>query len=226
MTSVGNDIVSLNAINIVRAKEPAFYSKILSDSEKALYQKPGFTGIPFENFVWLLWSLKESAYKYMQRLEPDLVFSPIKFRVKLLQLPIRYTVKKFEDTETEDLDFDDNVVLKGEITYGPVTLYSRSLIYHEFIASVVNGSQYFENIFWGIKLICNPDPSNQSIEVRKFLIDRLQRLFPLNDYTLEKSPYGFPFLLNKKNEEVGIPVSLSHHSHFVTYALKLEYISI
>jgi len=55
MTSTGNDIVALNAIAIARTKQNRFYSKILSPSEKNLYSQAGFSKIPFENFVWLLW---------------------------------------------------------------------------------------------------------------------------------------------------------------------------
>jgi phosphopantetheinyl transferase (holo-ACP synthase) len=225
MTSIGNDIVSLNSINIARSKQPAFYSKILSDTEKDIYYKEDFVSIPFEIFVWLLWSIKESAYKYMQRLEPGLIFSPIKFIVKLLQVPLGYTVTRFEATETEGVGFHDNSVFKGVITYGTVTLYSRSLIYNELIISVVNDSQIFENICWGIKLIGKPDPGSQSIEVRRCLINRLQSLFPLNECTTGKSLHGFPVILNNKNEEANIPVSLSHHGQLVAYAFKLGDIS-
>lgn len=37
--------------------------------------------------VWVLWSAKESAFKALKKLLPDLIFSPSKFRVKIDQLP-------------------------------------------------------------------------------------------------------------------------------------------
>jgi phosphopantetheinyl transferase (holo-ACP synthase) len=225
MTSTGNDIISLNAINVARTNQPQFYSKILSDTEKDLYNQPGFVAIPFENFVWLLWSIKESAYKYLQRKDPGLIFHPVKFIVKQLQVPFGHTVTNCEAIETEGADFDDQTVLKGVITYGPDTLYSRSLIYTELILSVVNDNQNFENTFWGVKLIDKCGPDHQSTEVRRCLVNRLKRLFPESNPIIVKSPHGFPVILNKKNEEADIPVSLSHHDDMVAYAIQLGNIS-
>ena len=64
MISAGNDIAALAKVNKERIPQPRFYSKILSDSERALYHQPQLTILPFENYVWLLWSVKESVYKY------------------------------------------------------------------------------------------------------------------------------------------------------------------
>ena len=68
MISTGNDIVALGLINKQRTCEPRFYSKILSASEQALYHQSEFTALPFEHYVWLLWSVKESTYKFLKRL--------------------------------------------------------------------------------------------------------------------------------------------------------------
>src|ERR1700691_5688102 len=101
MISAGNDIISLNAINITRTKQEKFYSKILSPTEKELYNQAEFTTIPFENFVWLLWSIKESAYKYLKRNNPGLVFIPIKFTVKQLLIPHGYISTNFGARQLE-----------------------------------------------------------------------------------------------------------------------------
>jgi len=163
MTRGGNDIVSLQAINRTRTRQPRFYSKILADSELTLYKEGGFAAIPFEIFVWLCWSIKESAFKYLH------------------------------------------------------TLFSRSLVYHELIHSVVLDQENFENTRWGIKLIDQPDPENQSMEVRKFLVDRLESLFPASKLRIGKNAQGFIVVLQGE-EEVGISVSLSHHDRMVAYA--------
>jgi phosphopantetheinyl transferase (holo-ACP synthase) len=219
MTSTGNDIVSLNTINIARTKQSRFYSKILSDTEKALYYEAEFAAIPLENFVWLLWSIKESAYKYLQRNKPELIFTPTKFVVTQLQPPFEYNITNFAATETEGTGFDSEKVFKGIITFGADTLYTRSLMYRELIVSVVNGDENFENTYWGIKLIDNPDPEYQSMAVRAFLINRLHRLFLLDDLTIGKNALGFPIVLNG-GKETDIPVSLSHHDHFVAYSFQ------
>ncbi|SHM28701.1 4'-phosphopantetheinyl transferase superfamily protein [Mucilaginibacter sp. OK098] len=221
MISTGNDIVSLNAINITRTKQYKFYSKILSDSEKPLYNEFGLAGIPFESFVWLLWSIKESAYKSLQRNDPGLIFTPIKFMVEGLYLPSDFVVPGFGTTKSEGTGFDNQTCIKGVVTFGSNTLYSCSLICHEFIFSVVSHDDSFEKTCWGIKLIDNPDHENQSKEVRLFLIEKLQQLYGANDFNIIKSPHNCPILL-KGTEESAIPVSLSHHEQFIAYSFQIE----
>lgn len=222
MISAGNDIVALNAINITRTKRQKFYSKILSPEEKELYGQPGFTGIPFENFVWLLWSIKESAYKYLKRHSPGLVFIPVKFIVTELLIPPAYSTTNFNGTQAEGSGFAGVPVLKGKLETGAETIYSNSLIYHECIHSVVNSDDNFENINWGIKLTDSVDANRQSAEVRFFLIDRLKKRLNVTALTMDKNLMGIPIVL-KDGEEITSPVSLSHHGQFVGYAFQFKY---
>jgi phosphopantetheinyl transferase (holo-ACP synthase) len=221
MTYSGNDVVSLAAINIARTKQSRFYSKILTASEMTLYRENGFAQMHFEKFVWLLWSLKESAFKFLQRNNPALVFSPTKFVVNYLSMPLGYAETKFGASEIEDCGFDNRSVFKGAVTYGFDTFFSRSLVYQELIASVANDHSNFENTWWGIKLIDKPYPENQSLAVRKFLVDKLQSLLHLNGLRVDKSAHGFPVVRNG-NKEVAISVSLSHHNHVVAYSFSSE----
>jgi phosphopantetheinyl transferase (holo-ACP synthase) len=221
MISSGNDIVSLNAINITRTKQYRFYSKILSSTEKALYNQAAFASIPFENFVWLLWSIKESAYKYLKRNSPDLVFIPIKFEVTQLLIPSGYVLANFEGIQMEGAGFGNIPALKGVVTFGIHTLYSASLLYPELIVSVVNGDENFENVCWGVKLIGENEANNQSIEVRKFLIDRLQHILHLDALVMGKTSGGIPVVLNE-GEELAVAISLSHHERFVGYSFQQD----
>src|ERR1700739_3692703 len=81
MTSTGNDIVALTAINVARTKQPNFYSRIVTSGEQELYYSTLQDQLPFEHFVWLVWSVKESAFKYLKRVDPGLIFSPSKMRM-------------------------------------------------------------------------------------------------------------------------------------------------
>lgn len=221
MISTGNDIVSVNAINITRTKQYKFYSKILSGSENPLYKEFGLAGIPFENFVWLLWSIKESAYKFLQRNDPDLIFTPVKFVVKSLFLPSAYAVVSFNAIKTEGTGFNNVACIKGVISFGPYTLYSRSIIHHEFIHSVVNYYDNFESICWGVKLIDDSSNENQSKEVRSFLFERLKLLYGSSDFKIRKNHRGCPMLL-KGTEECATPVSLSHHENIIGYSFQIH----
>src|ERR1700761_9130738 len=115
MTSTGNDIVALKAINIARTKQPNFYSKILSVSEKDLYDQPFSDKIPFENFVWLCWSIKESAYKFLDRIVPDRVFSPTRTIVSSIELPTHLVLSEF-DGQAEGCGFDNKTAYKGIVS--------------------------------------------------------------------------------------------------------------
>ena len=217
MISAGNDVVALTAINAARTNQYKFYSKILSGSETPLYNELSSAGIPFENFVWLLWSIKESAYKFLQRHNPALIFTPVKFVVEELHLPPAYTVEKFDAITQEGNGFNSHSALTGIVTFGQVKLHSSSLLYDKLISTVINDIDDFENTCWGFKLISDTSHENQSKEVRQFLIKRLKRLYGNVNFRVGKNEDGCP-LLFKENEEIGIPVSLSHHENIIGYS--------
>jgi phosphopantetheinyl transferase (holo-ACP synthase) len=119
MISTGNDIIALKTINIARTKQKNFYRKIISTSEKDLYDRQFSDNLPFDVFVWLLWSVKESVYKYLQRITPELVFSPTKIIITQLALPADNFVEQFEGR-----GFDEISVYKGIVSFGDHALYS------------------------------------------------------------------------------------------------------
>ncbi len=213
MISTGNDIIALKTINIARTKKQNFYRKIISASEKDLYDHQLSDKLPFDVFVWLLWSVKESAYKYLQRVTPELVFSPTRITIDQLALPVDNFVGQLEGK-----GFDDDSVYKGVISFGDHMLYSKSVINEEFIFSVVNCTDGFGHTRWGIQLIHSSDPDAQSKAVREFLIKALSPLFPDSDLLVDKSPHGYPIVL-KDGVEIALPVSLAHHGHYVGYSI-------
>jgi len=219
MMSTGNDIVALKAINIARTKEYNFYKKIISPFEKELYDMQLSGKMSFENFVWLLWSVKESAYKYLQRITPALIFSPTKIIVNQLEMPIYEEVPKFVD-QIEGCGFDNEKVYKGVVAFDDQTIYSRSIIGEGFIFSVVNQVDNFEGTFWGIQMISSSEPSCQSEKVRAFLSARLSVLFPSNNLQICKNQ-GCPILFND-SDEFPVPISLAHHEQYVAYSLCLN----
>ena len=217
MLSTGNDIVSLNAINVTRTKQPNFYSKILTPTETALHHEPRFANIPFEVFVWLLWSIKESAFKFLQRIDADILFTPVKFEVSDVQIPFGFNLTDFKTIELTGIGFDGIQAIKSTIKFDDLILYSNSLIYQEFISTVVNGVEDFGHTHWGIKQIASDDIAFQSAEVRTFLIDNFKHNTSIS---IAKNPLGIPVLL-KNNQELTIPVSLSHHEYYIAYSFQL-----
>jgi phosphopantetheinyl transferase (holo-ACP synthase) len=214
MISTGNDIVALGAINVDRTKQPNFYSKIITDNEKSLYDKALFAVLPLEHFVWLAWSVKESVYKFLQRHQHGLVFSPSRIVVEQVVLP---EVDKPNSIE----DLDDSLNYHGVAIYAGRRLYYRSILKDDYIFSVVNNSENFDHVFWGVRKIGSTQPEDQSTEARNMVLDTLASLLPGNQFKIEKSLAGYPIVI-KNGSETDIPVSFAHHDHFVGYSFVLK----
>lgn len=219
MKSTGNDIIALRSINRQRTGQFRFYSKILSNSEQARYHQPQFTGMPFENYVWLLWSVKESAYKYLKRITPNLVFSPTKILIQDIKIPPRLLINEPEVIQWENMGHDEELYT-GKVIYSSHIFYFQSKINKDWIATVVNDDKIFDNVYWGIQSIAEEDYYHQSKAVRTFLLKKLNTFFP-GDLHVDKTPVGYPVIL-KGIQNIHIPVSLSHHGHFVAYSFKLN----
>jgi phosphopantetheinyl transferase (holo-ACP synthase) len=223
MKSTGNDIVALNVINRLRTNHFSFFSKILSVSEEALYSRPGFAEMPFEEFVWLLWSVKESVYKYLKRIVPSLVFSPTKIIILGIDPPYRQALKSFGGIQWENNKNESSEDLfKGVIICGSDIFYSSSKIHDEFISTVVSNDKNFENTSWGIKSIDGTGYKNQSKAVRAFVLEKLNSILPDGYDTLciGKNRQGCPVVL-RGAMEIYIPVSLAHHDRFIAYSFLL-----
>jgi phosphopantetheine--protein transferase-like protein len=235
MISIGNDIVDLTAIDKNRTQQKAFYSKILSDTEQQLYSRS--SQIPFEIYVWLLWSAKESVYKFAKRLDPELVFSPARIEIsseaelspfkpgrsktKFFQnftLEGNKTTQSFDGFFYSENTCTDNKMIVLEANYQAKTYYLLSLICPQFIATVASEHFNFSKIHWGIKYIDETNYESQSATVRKFMLRRLNELFPQElDFKIDKDPVGYPIILKGQNE-TAIKASMAHHGHYVSYA--------
>jgi phosphopantetheinyl transferase (holo-ACP synthase) len=205
--STGNDIVSLATVDKLRTREFRFYSRILSVSEQTLFADEfagtGLVDMPFENFVWLLWSVKESAYKMWKRNRPGLVFSPTKIIVRQVVIP----------DGGEDF-------YRGFAIWGSERLYFRSMIRPGFIATVVDDQETLKKNWWGIRRIDRTDHLSQSSAVRAFVLNKLQSIFPRQNLRIDKDPEGHPIVCSGA-AELDIPVSLAHHGHYIAYSFVL-----
>lgn len=201
MTGAGNDIVALAAIDVIRTRQPQFYLRIITPAEEELYLLHFKDQLPFEHFVWLVWSVKESAYKFLKRFEPDLIFSPTKIAINSL----RHDAEYFE----------------GAVRFKDHILYSRTIITGDYIFSLVNDTDDFSPMHWDIKQIDCDDPGHQSEEVRASLLAKLDQVFPGSDLHITRSPHGWPVIIDD-GEELPLPVSFTHHGNFVAYTFQLN----
>ncbi len=220
MTSAGNDIIALNYIDKIRTKQERFYSKFLSPAEVNLYSAGNFSGLTFENFVWLLWSVKESVYKFCKRNSARLAFSPGKIISQSLQAPLKSNFHCFGTGDIENTFLIKDECWSCTVSAETGDYYSRSKVYDEVIYTVVNDTDNFENIWWGIKYIDSCDAAHQSESVRHFALEKIKAIYPNTRLDIAKSPVGYPVLIVNETE-VNLPVSFTHHNHFIGYALKL-----
>ena len=218
MQGIGNDIIALNAIDISRTNTPRFYTKILSESEQQLYHDR-FSSMPFHLFVWLLWSVKESVYKCLQRQQPDLVFSPTGTVITSLSTP-NQSIPNPADI-LEYIGFDEDACFSSIIEFNTHKLYARSIIYgDELIHTVASTDADWDHINWGIKHIEQTGPESQSLAVRRFLLNSLNADFPGRELAVQKHSSGYPYVTLPEKQ---LAVSLSHHGNWVGYTYrKLE----
>lgn len=217
MTGLGNDLIDLKTTDAARTQSTRFYTKILADTEQQLYQNQ-FAAFPFEQFVWLLWSIKESAYKALQRHQPELVFTPVKMVITSLIAP-QAPHPLLSHKKTTTTGFDITHAFKSFILFQNQTLYARSVIYgDELIHTVATTQDWFDHIHWGIRRVTETSHAGQSAAVRAFLLERLTSLYPAVKLAVEKSDFGYPFIV-ADGVAVDWPVSLSHHGEFVGYGV-------
>jgi len=196
--SAGNDIVALQAVDVQRTQLPAFYSKFITPAEFALH-KPN--EISLVNFVWTLWSAKESAYKYLKRINSELVFAPAKIAVQQLSLPS--PLKTNADAHNQYL---------GKLQISDGTLAFITIINEQFIATVIDEG----DVNWAVKQIESSDYESQSQAVRSFLLDGLK----MPGVSVEKHSGGYPVLM-KGGVTLDITVSFAHHDRYISYCYQI-----
>ena len=218
MTSIGNDIVALHMIDPGRSQFPGFYAKILAPSEAALHQPP----LSFPVFLWTLWSIKESVYKFVRRHEPDLIFGPTKIVVEIF-LPIAPPAV-LPDAPSESAAAAArpvppavSSVFQSRVRFRDAFFHTRSHIFPDCISTVVSSTDDFTDVRWGLRRTSDASSVAESAAVRKYFLEELYLLYPDSIWALDKSPAGYPILL-RDNQPSEIPVSFAHHGGIVGYA--------
>jgi hypothetical protein len=200
-SSTGNDIVSLSATQPERTCRPRFYSRILTIAEQELYQRLDHEAMPFDAFIWLCWSVKESAYKYSRRLFPGLVFSPLNVGIRQIA-PASHPSGGF---------------YRCRVICAEAELYSRTLIRDGVIETIVSRDEAFADTRWGSQSIGSSTYADQSSAVRTLVLRELKTALSRDDLRMEKDPAGCPIVLAGERR-LEIPVSLAHHDRYVAYS--------
>ena len=206
MKSTGNDIIDLDKIDVERTLEYRFYSRILNTDEQSAHKTLPFDDLSFVHYVWLLWSVKESAYKYLKRLEPGLIFSPVNIVVS------KITPK----TGSVHSNTAQTSYFKGKVSIKHVCLFFESMINEQYISSTVNNNEDFSDVYSEVKYINNDDYASQSFAVRKLALTKLTTIFP-KELIIDKSETGYP-IIRQGEQDIKLPLSLAHHGNYAAFS--------
>jgi phosphopantetheinyl transferase (holo-ACP synthase) len=220
MQSAGNDIIALNLVNEQRGNDSRFYSKILSECEQLYYRRSISAVMGFTHFLWLCWSVKESAYKYLKRIHPGLVFSPSRILIRHITVPADTQLSGITGRQWKG-DASDKRCYNGSFTAEGNIYYFRSCIYSELITTVVSGDENFEHVFWDFSAIDDTSADHQSEAVRSFLLQKLHTILSGKELAIKKASAGYPVIV-QGTEELAIPVSFAHHGRFIAYSFLLH----
>ena len=196
---IGNDIVDrAQAKRESNWQRKGFLNKLFTPSEQQLIQ----SAIDPECLVWLLWSMKESAYKATTRKTGKRVFNPKK---------ISCTLTTWSDEAAEGF-----VVYEEEYR-------TRSLITPNYIASVAFPANQLPIPEQVVILLERADNQHQSTQLRTSVLEHYAAVSPVADKELQvfSDKNGLPALVikNSLQETVSLPISISHHGHYGAFSI-------
>jgi phosphopantetheinyl transferase (holo-ACP synthase) len=221
MSSIGNDVVWLPAAERKRCSQPRYYQKILSGGELLLFANAPYS---FPDFLWLIWSIKESVYKCDRVLQCK-AFSPASINVKRITFPPVSTHKgmSFHQGSWEGGPQED--WCSGEAILNGQTYTFRSWVSDLFIYTVAAARNDLPDVYTGIRFIPDSRLGDQSAEVRRFVMSRLSREWPSREAgTIANAPAGYPYLQPVAGFP-GITLSFTHHGPLVSYAFVISSLS-
>ena len=186
---VGNDVVDLSdPETAASAAHPRFDARVFSDGER----EQMLCADDSVRMRWILWAAKESAYKAVRRVDPNMIFSPSCFEVRL-DRRLRGSVKVSHHS------FDVRVEVRGDC-----------------IHAVASENPWDPSgLAYGIGRSGDADPSAR---VRSLAIRDLAQRFGVRGADLSvRRTRRLPELWFE-GEPTEHALSLSHHGRFVAWA--------
>lgn len=191
---IGNDIVDLKVAAIESNwKRPRFLDKVFSNDEQLLI-------LNAENqfqMVWLLWSMKEAAYKIYAQQYGVRIFNPKKIQCKLI-------------AKNEGLvNLNGNIYITKSKTDN---YFINTLAYKKVPKVILTHNFKFENSSY----------KTQSYTAKQKLLKSFSKLkkVPLRNLEIKKDKNSIPRLFyngNKQNDSF----SIAHHGFYGAYAISI-----
>lgn len=197
---VGNDIVDLDLADKDAYKRERFLEKVLTASEQLLLSQTKDPG----TFLWVLWSMKESAYK-------------LHFRKHLTRAlnPIRFTC--FFDG---DYELEPEGRFKGRVEVGDGVYQTNTILCKDYVhTTAIDDCEDF-------RIQSEEVSAGSANEVREKTIDALVRYMGAasdlksDKIEFKKDANGLPFLTDAC-KGIFKPCTISHHGRFGAYAVAI-----
>lgn len=192
---IGNDIVDLKCAQIESNwQRPGFFEKIFTSKEVNFIQDSSNP----ESIVWLLWSIKESVYKIVSKMEGRRFFAPKKIACEALSL--------------EFLQKSTSIA-----SYKMHSFIISSTLTDDFIHSIARvepiHNDVYSNLFYAEK-------QKQSIELRRQSIAAYSSIIKIEpmELSIKKDKTGAPYFLYR-NMPQAADLSFSHHGNYAAYAI-------
>jgi len=228
---IGNDIVDLDAASIQpNRRRKRFLDKVFTDEEQSLifHSKGGF------KMAWLLWSMKESAYKIYVQQHSKRFFAPKIIQCKLFNKEEGIVNIKGEKYATKS-EIKDGYI--HTIAFRCMSINNR-LFSSKGFQPLVHSTQGVETpwkvsiIFTDVlndsskKVLCSSfkiqgnsyaAQHEESYRQIKFAFSKRFNL-PIREIQIKKNAIGIPELF-QQSRQLPIPFSISHHGNYGAFSI-------
>ncbi len=206
---LGNDIVDLaDPETRSGGQHPRFDERVFAQSERAVLARNSDP----TRMRWILWAVKESAYKALRRMRPGTVFSPPRFVVDL------------------DPQLDGTVTVGNEYCRAHVEIDGACV---HAIATVDSTRAW---TLWGSQRISHPSirssrdnaavDGNASQRARELALEQIASRLEINRSELDIERSGrIPHLLHR-GARTTATLSLAHHGSHVGFACRFPIPSV
>lgn len=218
---IGNDVIDLKlAREKHKWQRPRFLEKLFTEAEREFI----LDAVDPELRVWLLWSMKESAYKIVARMEGRRFYAPKQFECEVKNKFLRKgyvppTSLSVHDSQNTDREVGDT--LGGRITYGKSTFTTQSIITSNFIHTIAYSSQNSTAQFTQKHF---QTPRTNHRHQSHFTHQELLKCYaeqtgihPKN-LSIQKDQLNIPRLFQHK-KALSTHISLSHHGNYGAFAI-------
>ena len=194
---LGNDIVDLADPETSRGgQHPRFDERVFASCERAALARSSDP----TRLRWMLWAVKESAFKGLRRTQPGTVLSPVQFVV--------------------DLDSQ----LHGTGSYRDQHYCASVELDRDCVHAIVSDDLTRAGTLWGSRRVADGTVADiaASQQARSLALDRISARLGIDRSELGIERVGrIPHLLHRGACTLAT-LSLSHHGSYVSFACQLE----